>query len=540
MNPRWVWAVAQADFRERMRRAPVWMTMLAAVFLCYLAVVDKAGVTMEGSRGVWNTAWCAGTMAVLATCFLSLVCFFVIRNSVLRDEETGAGKLVATARISNVAYLSGKFLSNFAVLLVISLVFVCGAPVLQWSRHAGYPFRTWQLINPFLYITLPAAAFVSAMAVLFECHAWLKKGVGNVVYVFAWIEMLREAAMESRGWTDMVGFYGFINSCIAAAAAQGMAIRDRGINIGHAVFDHWTIFTWNGFSFSWHEVILRAEWFLVAGGLLLVATAFFKRFDPDVRAALRIPLPAFLKRKTDSQPLSGKWDVERLHLTSLQGRVFSNRFFGVVRAELRLLLTSVPKFVYVVLGIANLIALMPSGKEGPGGVGVLGLLWIAPVVVWSHMGSREQAPQAAPLIFSTPHSMLRQLPAEWLAGVLLALGVSAGVGIRDLVFRDFSHLGTWLSGAMFIASLAIACGTWSRSSRLFQALYTGWWYLALSNAPNLDFTGITGQRHSFGFTVLSLGMLASAMLHRWWATERATMPSFFLQRGRPKEKAVAA
>jgi hypothetical protein len=52
---------------------------------------------------------------------------------------------------------------------------------------------------------------------------------------------------------------------------------------------------------------------------------------------------------------------------------------------------------------------------------------------------------------------------------------------------------------MFIASLAIACGSWSRSTRLFQGIYTGWWYLAMNNVPNMDFTGITGQRHAWGY-----------------------------------------
>lgn len=97
------------------------------------------------------------------------------------------------------------------------------------------------------------------------------------------------------------------------------------------------------------------------------------------------------------------------------------------------------------------------------------------------------------------------------------------------------------TGAMFIASLAIACGSWSRSTRLFQGIYTGWWYLAMNNVPNMDFTGITGQRHAWGYLLTATVLFTSAMAQRWWYTERAAalrLLGFF--RGRPRaEKAVA-
>jgi hypothetical protein len=542
MNPRQVWAVAKADFKERMRRPPIYMAMAVAAFLCYLSVIGQATVSMNGSRGVWNSAWSAGTMAVMATSFLTLICFFVIRSSVQRDEETGAGKLLAAAPISGFSYLLGKCLSNFSVLLVVSAVFVVAAPILQWHEHAGYGFDLWEFANPFLYVTVPAAAFVAAVAVLFECHPWLKRGLGNVLYIVAWTEMLRESGMGDRGWTDMVGFYGFMKSTHAAAQAQGIKLAEHSLNIGHAEVDHWSAFVWNGFAFNWHDVWLRAEWFAVAAALVLVATYFFKRFDPDTRPALQLRMPAFLQRKQKSiEQAAGKWETELLKLTSLQGRVGHGRFFGIVRAEMKLLLKSIPKFVYVVLGIANLIALMPAEKDGPGGAGVLAFLWIVPVLIWSQMGAREQAPYARPLIFSAPHSFLRQLPAEWMAGFLIALGGSAGVGLNLLIHRRTAHLMVWLSGAMFIASLAIACGTWSRSTRLFQGLYTGWWYLAMNNAPSMDFTGITGQRHAWGYAVTAALLFASAMAQRWWNTERAAaLRVFGLFRGRPHgEKAVA-
>ncbi len=301
MNLRPAWAVAKADFKERMRRPPVYMAMAVAAFLCYLATTDQAMVVVGNARGVWNSAWSAGTLAVLATSFLTLVGFFVIRNGVQRDEETGAGKLVATSPISSFSYLLGKFISNSAVLLAMMLVFVLASPILQWSRHSGYPFHIWGFLNPFLYGTVPAAAFVSALAVFFECHPWLKRGLGNVLYIVAWTEMLRQSAMDKRGWTDMVGFYSFMNSTHAAAQAQGIKVAENSLNIGHAEFDRWNIFVWDGFAWTWHDLFLRGEWFVVAVALVSLATIFFKRFDPDARPAVRLALPAFLRRASRAE-----------------------------------------------------------------------------------------------------------------------------------------------------------------------------------------------------------------------------------------------
>ena len=179
---------------------------------------------------------------------------------------------------------------------------------------------------------------------------------------------------------------------------------------------------------DWHDLFLRGEWFVVAVALVSLATIFFKRFDPDARPAVRLALPAFLRRASRAEEISGKWESALARLTPLQDMAGRGRFVAIVRAELKLLLKSIPKFVYVILAFANLIALLSPESDGPG-VGVLAFLWIVPVLIWSRMGAREQASYARPLIFSAPHSFLRQLPAEWLAGFLIAAGASLGVGI---------------------------------------------------------------------------------------------------------------
>ena len=67
-------------------------------------------------RGVYNSAWTATVMALVINTFLSLAGFYVVKNAVDRDRQTGVGQILATTRLSKPLYTLGKAASNLAVL----------------------------------------------------------------------------------------------------------------------------------------------------------------------------------------------------------------------------------------------------------------------------------------------------------------------------------------------------------------------------------------------------------------------------------------
>ena len=85
---------------------------------------------------------------------------------------------------------------------------------------------------------------------------------------------------------------------------------------------------------------------------------------------------------------------------------------------------------------------------------------------------------------------------------------------------DHHLLASCLSGAVFIPSLALACGVWSNTPRLFEALYVGFWYLALNGAPFADYMGLTPQAPAMVFMVMGCVLFVAALLRRWWDVER--------------------
>jgi len=72
----------------------------------------------------------------------------------------------------------GKVLSNFAVMTaIVGLLIVFGALGCLWIAEDPR-LDLWALCSPFLFITLPALAFVAALALLFETIPWLRGGFG--------------------------------------------------------------------------------------------------------------------------------------------------------------------------------------------------------------------------------------------------------------------------------------------------------------------------------------------------------------------------
>ena len=109
--------------------------------------------------------------------------------------------------------------------------------------------------------------------------------------------------------------------------------------------------------------------------------------------------------------------------------------------------------------------------------GFLVAAWIWPLLIWSKMGTRERLFRTDQLVFSTAHPLRRQLPACWLAGVIIAVITGGGMGLRLFMAGDQLGLLAWTAGALFIPTMALTLGVWSGSSKLFEVLYLFLWYL---------------------------------------------------------------
>ena len=72
---------------------------------------------------------------------------------------------------------------------------------------------------------------------------------------------------------------------------------------------------------------------------------------------------------------------------------------------------------------------------------------------------------------------------------------------QNKVGKTGSH---WFSGALFIPSLALALGIWSKGQKLFEVLYISLWYMALNKVYAADYLGASGDGNIGFFIPLSI------------------------------------
>ncbi len=500
MKSRALYHIARADFLERVRRYSFLVTLAFTLYAAFEANRGNIVVNLGHYRGVYNSAWLGMLLSLTATFLITMVGFYVIKNTVERDQRTGVGQILAATPVGRLAYLTGKALSNLAVVGVIALVLLCAAFGMQLWRAEAAGIDPWKLVAPFLFLTLPALVFLSALAVLFECVPGLRGGFGNIFYFFFWTALLAAGIQTHIGYLDLVGV-GFVESS-AKQAAHDLPDYTGGFTfqIGPHGGESLRTFVWDGFHWSAEMIAARLGWFVLAFVVLLVAAACFDRFDPSRgifrRYAVRGRQLARGARAGLTDAENGNGDApaiaaaapSAMHLTPLAAGAAEGRFAGVLAAELRLMLKGRSRWwLLVALGLLIGSFAAPAG-EARGKV--LAFAWLWPVLVWSGMGTRETRHGTAPLIFSSAGALGRQLPAVWFAGALLALVTGAGAGVRWLASGDWAHSLAWIGGAMFIPALALALGVWSGTSKLFEGLYTAWWYAGpVQPTAALDFMG---------------------------------------------------
>lgn len=492
--------LALADWRERVRRYSFLLTLVGALYLAYAVVVGDFTLSFGSYRGIYNSAYVGLQMAMTTLLILSLAGFYVVKNTVDRDQQTRVGEILATTPISKLDYMLGKWLSNLAVLTVILAALMVAALLGQLWAGEDRHIDLWNLCAPFLFLTFPALGFVAGAALFFEVIPWLRHGLGNIIY-FLLVMFGMVAGIEAKwGATDLVGilwleprFDMFLYSHVPGYR-EGMSLGDSGVH-------DFKVFVWNGFDWNLEMISARLYWIAVGLLLLLVSAWLFDRFDPaggwfgaPARAAAE-QRPNFVARwwarvrasKAQTENAIARSSlISPAQLTDVPVALGPVGWKPILKAELFLLLKRQRWWWYAVAAVLCIVSLSADASSVRG---TLVFTWVWPVLVWSAMGTQESRHRTQELIFSSRNALVSQFPAAWLAGFLVALLTGAGAAVRLAAGRDWEGLLGFAVGALFIPSMALAMGVWTGTSRLFEAVYMLWWYIGpMHHIPSLDFT----------------------------------------------------
>jgi len=512
----------RADFLERTRRYSFVITLGLMLYIGYSAIPSaKSGMLtldLGDIRGIYNSAWIGGVVALLGSMLLSLPGFYLVKNGIARDRETGVGQIIATTPLHKALYTLGKTVSNFIFLAVIIVVFAFAAGAMQFIRGEALRLDVWGLVAPFLFVTLPMMALVAAVAVLFETIPLLRGGFGNIAYFAFYIATiivsLSGATFSSQGVIEQPINDLFGTTVIGASMGQAAhtAFPDQNLNFGVGYTPAQgpiQTFHWEGVAWTTDVILGRLLWVGVALGIALLAALFFDRFDParskpkalrrnGIVTRMLAPFRSLRFPRLDLRRLVA---LPRFRLPPFGRRMF---FLRVLLAELRLMLKGL-RWWWCLVALGLIIAGLRA-SDALEQQGLLLAAWVWPVLVWSKLGVRERQHHTGAVIFSASHPLRRQLPATWLVGVIVTTLTGSGVGVSLLLASEWSHLLAWSVAVLFIPTLALTLGIWSGSSKLFEALYVVWWHIGPANGlATFDFMGLSSEAIARGLPLVYLG-----------------------------------
>ena len=540
---RTLYHLTRADFLERVRRYSFLIVVALTVWAGYLFVPPEGAdylVLFVGlKRGLYNSNWIGLMFGFIAASHLALLGFYLVKNAVERDRQTGVGQIIATTPIGKPVYVVGKWLSNLAVLVLILSVMTVIAAVMQLIRAEDAMVNLRALVAPIWLMGLPVLAIAAAMAVLFECISFLRGGLGNVAYSFVWIVAIAtvlaggidEATDLAQPYNDLFGF----TRQLANIQQQVLAVEPEA-DMGSGLIlslrgREASTFVWDGVDWTAGIVRGRMMWAGLAVVITLTSAIPFNRFDP-ARSMRRLERKGlfprlqerigairrgdFLRRRSAQAGDFGV--VTAAHLTPLAATSERRRFFGVLVAELKLMLKGHSRIWYagaIGLIIACLVIPLDGFQQY-----LLPVVWLWPVLIWSQMGIRERRYNTGQMVFSVPHPVSRQLPSMWLAGAIFTIIAGSGAWMRLLLMGEITGVLAWLVGALFAPALALALGVWVGNSRAFELIYPLLWYIGVINKVHaFDYAGATSGGLAMGMPVVYLGitagLVALGVIGRW-------------------------
>ena len=527
--------LARADFLERVRRHGFLVALLFCVYAGYAFLPPNpshyATLKLDEYRGVYNSAWVGTAVAMLSAVFISMIGFFIVKNALDRDRRTRVGQILATTPISRVEYTLGKTISNFAVLATMTLVVAIACIGMQLLRGEDRSIDLFQLLSPFVLLTLPMLFLTAAIAVFFEAMPVLRGGVGNVGYIILFGAFLAGSFTGDarKSQNEPTGAGVVMPSMFAAAKAAYPEFEPDSVQVSMGINirsdGQWNLktFHWDGVDWTAQHIGWRLSWVLLGLVVGAVAAIPFDRFDP-ARSRGRTRAEAREKKRRrrrrgdmydESEAITESVAHLDVHLTPLPANARGFRLGAMVLAECKLIARGLRWWYVGPIGVIFASIFAPlSGVRAI----VLPLAWFWPVLQWSKLGTRETRFGTQAIFFSAPHPLARQLAATWIAGVMLSVVAAGPVAVRLLVAGETSALFAWCVGAAFIPALALALGVWTGSGKFFEALYAMWCYAILQQAAPLDFMGATSAAVEAGYpaiyAVATVALLALAILGR--------------------------
>jgi hypothetical protein len=491
-------AIVRADFLIRFRRLSTVIVFLLLSGFAYVWVPDAAtGRTLmqiNGARVLYNSAAIGMGTSMLASMFVGLFGFYVISNAVRRDVDSRCGYVIASTTMRTSEYVIGKFLGNVVFLTTFMAGYMMASMAMLLVRGEA-PLEPLIFIKQYAIVTPSTIVFISVAAIVFESIPWLSGRVGDVLYFFLYAASLGVVAssMEHGGggvlrYFDFSGFGYLMEQCRETFHTTSMSIGSSSFNPAKAPI------TIAGLSLAGDAWATRLVSTITPVPLLLVARAFFHRFDPArIRAAGSKGKRGWMRSfnalaKPFVRPLIAI-PVRGAALTDAMMTFATTPFTGIALIGITIAALANPKSLPITFALAA--------------------LFIADIA------SRDRRAGTTALISASPRLRENFVPWKLASASIVALMLLIAPIIRT------NHPIALLSGILFISAAATSLGVISGNPKTFIVLFLTFWYVVVNDAGKTKLLDFAGFYSTPAMTVMAMYagiaialIAAAAMVHR--------------------------
>jgi len=429
-----------------------------------------------------NPSWIPVTSALGLSFFLPFIAFFYLKNTIALDEEMGIEQLITSSTIGNLRYLIGKFLSGTLLLFTFAITVIIGSFFMSLWHFPGQFISPYAFLSPYMFL-LASIPLCSAVAVLFGSMRFLRGVIGSIIYVIGiFVIIVYSTGLEGASiilrTVDVTAMSSFMEVVSRTAYEQtGHTISDVMFIGGYGVdagFQPTQQLIFDGLSFDSIDYVILSAMLLIAIGLVLISVPLYSltKALPGKLRIRKIKKQADLEIKSEQKPRS---------LYSAVKPSKNNMWVRGVLTEIKLMLKGQPMIWYLGSITGVVLTLFLEINIVFSLVFPLLMLWF--VNVFSRLGNREHKHDMLKIIATIPGGKFKQGTYSWIAGIIIALLLTLPVCIRLLVAGQFIGLFAIMAGVVFLPSVAMALGEFTKTNRPFELLFIVLTYVAINGIP---------------------------------------------------------
>jgi hypothetical protein len=487
----YIYNIIKADYLQRTRSYSFLITLAVTVYAAYSFVPpDSAAYTTlsaSGYKGAYNSAWVGYVSAIMTTVMLSFYGFLLVNSGIKKDIDTEVGLIIATTPISNFKYLLCKQLSNYVVLLTIAGCTFSISLILFFIRGTGYPFILSNFVLPYLFFAVPALFMIASLAVVAEVFLGKRSILQYIIYFF--LCGVTMSLIKTKGGDNPSGVFdpfglSLITKSITNQINSQFHEHVKDVSFGFIFNGHrkYKPFVWEGISWSAVFIFSRVLWIGFGLALTYFSSLFFHRFDFKQAAGKK-------KTKVIQQPEADKLTINPAGITrqTMPPLVFNYGIFPFIKTELLLLIRQGNKWLWLLnagLWIAMFIAPLPIAYTY-----MLPVLLFLQVTRWSDLVTKEKTNRVHYFAYASYKPLLRMLPAQIFAGILLALALALPILLRNAVALNGYAIINIVNGSVFIVLLAATLGILSGGKKLFEVVFFMLTYAIINKMDVADYIG---------------------------------------------------